>query len=271
MPSADLDLRMRRFETALDNPVPQGRPIVVRLDGRRFYWFTWMIYKKESPFDLRFRDLMATTAEHLLGRCQNALVAYCQGDEISLLIHPEDTSFGRNPRELLSVLAGEASAAFSVAVGHVQVFDARLSVLPGPAQVLDYFRWRMADARRSCLDGYIRWLLRRGRLPDQITSATIKAMTSADKQGLLADAGIDFDGLPSWQKRGIAVYWVEREQTFLHPFTEEMAVRRLPLPRIDEELPSGEGFARAINALLQGQPFPSRVQPLRLVGKEIDG
>jgi len=51
-------------------------------------------------------------------------------NEISLLFHPEEQNFGRKLRKYHSILAGEASAKFSILLGDIAVFDCRISQLP---------------------------------------------------------------------------------------------------------------------------------------------
>ncbi|MDF1667909.1 MAG: tRNA(His) guanylyltransferase Thg1 family protein, partial [Planctomycetota bacterium] len=62
----ELDARMRVYETAHDLCVLPGMNIVVRLDGRNFTRLTKELVDFQKPFDLRFRDLMANTTEHLM-------------------------------------------------------------------------------------------------------------------------------------------------------------------------------------------------------------
>lgn len=44
----------------------------------------------------------------------NVIYGYTESDEISLLFHPQENSFSRKFRKFNSVLAGEASAKFSI-------------------------------------------------------------------------------------------------------------------------------------------------------------
>jgi tRNAHis guanylyltransferase len=62
----DLDQQMRVFETAHDLCVLPGIWMVARLDGRNFTRLTRELRPFAAPFDERFRDLMLTTAEHLM-------------------------------------------------------------------------------------------------------------------------------------------------------------------------------------------------------------
>jgi tRNA(His) 5'-end guanylyltransferase len=252
-----MEARLRAFENALDQPVPVGFQIVARLDGRSFTRLTKEICAFESPFDIRFRDLMATTCQHLMACGFNVLFAYSESDEISLLLHPAEAAFSRKPRKLISILAGEASAAFSVALGRAAAFDGRLSILPGAEQVVDYFRWRMADAARCCLNGHAYWLLRRQGQDAQQASSTLLRTSQSDKHDLLFANGINFDALPAWQKRGFGVYWAALEKSGRNLKTGEPTITQRRVLQLDFELPMGDTYACALQGLLTGGEFKS--------------
>lgn len=92
------------------------------------------------PVDERFRDLIVATFEHLTGCGFGVVYGYTQSDKISLLSHPREETFERKHRRYNSVLAGEASAKFSLLLGAVAVFDCRSCELPTSAGVRNYFR-----------------------------------------------------------------------------------------------------------------------------------
>ena len=77
----------------------------------------------------------------------NMIYGYTESDEISLLFGWEENSFGRKLRKLISILAGEASAKFTLLLGAVAAFDCRISQLPSVDLVVDYYR--LAQRRRS--------------------------------------------------------------------------------------------------------------------------
>src|SRR5947199_2355890 len=110
----DLDVKMRIFETAHDYCVLPGILMVARIDGRGFTRLTKEVHEFEKPFDLRFRDMVLGTAEHLMDCGFHVIYGYTQSDEISLLFHRDETAFGRKMRKYNSILAGEASAKFSL-------------------------------------------------------------------------------------------------------------------------------------------------------------
>ena len=126
----DLDAKMRVFETSHDYCVLPGLYMVARLDGRSFTRLTKELHSFKTPYDTRFRDYMLSTTEHLMGCGFNILYGYSESDEISLLFHKSEDSFGRKTRKLNSILAGEASAKFSLLLGDIACFDCRISELP---------------------------------------------------------------------------------------------------------------------------------------------
>jgi len=215
----DLDAKMRQFETAHDFCVLPGIFMVARIDGRSFTRLTKETHQFEAPYDVRFRDYMTGTVEHLMNCGFRVTYGYTQSDEISLLFHRDETLFDRKVRKYNSVLAGEASAAFSLRLGAVACFDCRISQLTNEQLVIDYFRWRQEDATRNALNAHCYWLLRKeGKSVKEATNALLR-LSGADKNELLFKKGVNFNRLPGWQKRGIGVYWDHYEKEGFNPKT----------------------------------------------------
>lgn len=224
----DLDNKMRIFETAHDHCVLPGIFIVARLDGRNFTRLTKEVHNFRAPFDERFRDAMVQTVEHLMDCGLRVAYGYTESDEISLLLDRNESAFGRKTRKLNSILAGEASAKLSLLLADVACFDCRISQLPCESDVVDYFRWRNEDAHRNALNAHCYWALRKeGHDANQATDALLKLSVS-DKNELLFLRGVNFNELPSWQKRGIGVVWELYEKEAVNGRTNEpvMATRR---------------------------------------------
>jgi tRNA(His) 5'-end guanylyltransferase len=248
----DLDGRMRAFEAVLDPTVLPGVFMVARLDGRNFTRLTKELHPFEAPFDQRFHDHMLGTTEHLMGGCGvKVAYGYTQSDEISLLFGIEEDGFGRRLRKLLSILAGEASARFSLLLGAAAVFDCRISQLPSVELVIDYFRWRAEDAHRNALNAHCYWLLRRqGRDVGPATEA-LRGLSTSAKNELLFRGGINFNDLPSWQKRGSGLYWEEFERPGLNPVTGQRVVARRRRICHDLELPVKDAYSTFLRGLLR--------------------
>ena len=136
----DLDTQMRIYETSADFCVLPEIYIIARLDGRNFTKLTKDKGNFDVPFDKKFRDLMVGTTGHLMNCGFKVIYGYTESDEISLLFDINIDLFGRKIRKFNSILAGEASAKFSLLFNDIGVFDCRICQLPNRKTVVDYFR-----------------------------------------------------------------------------------------------------------------------------------
>ncbi|MBA4387761.1 MAG: guanylyltransferase [Verrucomicrobia bacterium] len=246
----ELDAKMRVFETAHDDCVLPGIHMVARIDGRSFTRLTKEIHKFEAPYDERFRDMMIATTEHLMTCGFGIIYGYTQSDEISLLFALEEDSFGRKLRKLNSVLAGEASAKFSVLLRDVGCFDCRICELPTIKDVVDYFRWRNEDAHRNALNAHCYWIMRKNGKSVNNATAVLEGQSVAQKNELLFKHGINFNSLPAWQKRGIGLYWEEFEKAAVNQKTGQKVMARRRRIRHDLDLPMKDEYSRFIEKLI---------------------
>ncbi|MBK8692215.1 MAG: guanylyltransferase [Deltaproteobacteria bacterium] len=248
-----LDRRMRVYETAHDHCVLPHVHMVARIDGRSFSHLTRVAQGFDAPYDLRFRDHMVATLQHLMNCGFSVLYGYTQSDEMSLLLRRDESLFGRKLRKLLSVLAGEASGAFSVRLGSPAAFDCRISQLPTADDVVDYFRWRYEDAHRNALNGHCYWLLRSQGLDEHAATQRLRGVSVADRNELLFQNGINFNDVPAWQKRGIGTLWEDFPQVAIDPRSgaESVTVRRRLTVR--DELPMKDAYDAFVRAIVEGQ------------------
>jgi tRNA(His) 5'-end guanylyltransferase len=247
----ELDAKMRVFETANDRYVLPGVHIVARIDGRGFTRPTKEVHAFDAPFAVRFRDMMLATTEHLMSCGFDVVYGYTQSDEMSLLFRPDDNTFGRKTRKIVSVLAGEASATFSLLLGGLAAFDCRVCELPTAEQVRDYFRWRSEDAHRNALGAHCYWMLRKSGRSVAEATGHLAGMSVAEKNELLYQAGINFNDLPAWQKRGSGVYWEDYEKSAINPKTEETVHASRRRLRRDLELPLREAYDRFVQGFVR--------------------
>ena len=288
----ELDKKMRIYETAHDLCVLPGIYMVARLDGRGFTRLTKEILKLEVPFDVKFRDMMLETTKHLMQCGFKIIYGYTESDEISLLFDIADNTFSRKLRKLNSVLAGEASAKFTLLSGVLACFDSRISQLPTRELVVDYFRWRNEDARRNALNSHCYWILRknnfskRGWHPQPIhgqsdvvlsgassqkfvflanfykvlvkreATSKLKGLSIAEKNEMLFQYGINFNDLPAWQKRGVGFYWQEYEKEGFDPIRnkKKKALRRKL--EVELELPMRDNYEKFILKIIEAGTTP---------------
>ncbi|WP_397570284.1 tRNA(His) guanylyltransferase Thg1 family protein [Schlesneria sp. T3-172] len=260
----DLDRKMRVYETVADYCVLPGVHMVARLDGRSFTRLTKEICKFEAPFDLRFRDLMVTTAEGLMTCGFRVIYAYTQSDEISLLFDLDERQFGRKLRKFNSTLAGEASARFSLLLGNVATFDCRISQLPNIGLVVDYFRWRNEDAARNAMSAHCYWMSRKQGLDQRAATAKSYGLSVGQMNEFLFQQGINFNDLPNWQKRGVGLSWESVELVTTNRKTgDEVAVRRQRIKR-NFDLPMKDEYSRYIEALITKPANDERAEKINL-------
>lgn len=247
----ELDRKMRKYEQSLDQVILPELYMTARIDGRSFTRLTKEICHFEAPYDTRFRDMMVNTVKALMDCGFRIIYSYTQSDEISLLFHPDESSFGRKVRKYNSVLAGVASAAFSLQLGRQAVFDCRMIPLPTIECVQDYFLWRQEDAHRNALNSHCYWMLRKEGMSVQEATKALEGQSVSFKNELLFQRGINFDTLPSWQKRGIGIVWKDVPKVGINPLTnEETDTTRRELTT-QLELPLRTEYAEYIRDLIQ--------------------
>jgi tRNA(His) guanylyltransferase len=246
----DLDQKMRTFETLNDSYFLPEMFLVARIDGRNFTQLTRDRHPFEAPYDPNFRDYMTTTVEHLMSCGFKVTYGYTQSDEISLLFDFAENSFSRKERKFNSVLAGEASAKFSVLLKDTACFDCRICQFPNASLVVDYFRRRSEDAHRNALNAHCYWMLRKQKLNARQATKQLLGMSVAEKNELLFQSGINFNKLPAWQKRGVGLYWETYQKTGVNPKTGEEKIASRNRIKVDYDLPMKEAYSDFIRDLV---------------------
>ncbi len=247
MKNDEFEKRMRALERFHALRLPPETWTVLRVDGHSFTHFTETGFEK--PIDNRFQKMMRQTAQALLEEL-HGVYAYTESDEISVLFDPSWDLFDREVEKLVSISAAIASATFTHVCQRVAHFDSRIWLGTIPSHVVDYFRWRQTDAERCALNGWCYWTLRKaGKRPAE-AMALFKRASPADKIALLHQHGINYNALPTWQRRGSGLYWETFEKVGYDPVRgrERVGIRRRV--KVDEELPLKEGYGAFIQHFL---------------------
>jgi tRNA(His) 5'-end guanylyltransferase len=238
---------MREFEWFHDLRVLPATWPVIRVDGRSFTRLCDEHF--ERPFDVRFHEIMVKVAQALLVELQ-AVFAFTQSDEISVLLPAHTDLFGRELEKLVSISAGIASSRFTREFGSGAHFDSRIWVGPTAQHVVDYFRWRQSDATRCCLNGWCYWTLRKeGRNVHEATVA-LEGRSSIEKNELLFARGMNFNDVPLWQRHGVGIYWDAVPRGGFNPVAQEETTTLRRRMRIDKTLPRGDTFGELVSRLI---------------------
>jgi tRNA(His) guanylyltransferase len=247
MDSDEFESRMRGLEYFHSLRILPGTWPVIRVDGKGFSKFTEARFDK--PFEERFSRFMAQTAEALLVAI-GGVYAYTESDEISVLLPRDWDLYDREVEKAVSISAGIASSTFTLACGEPAVFDSRVWIGPSEDLVVDYFRWRQADAGRCALNGWAYWTLRQaGESVDAATRA-LHDKSVAEKNELLFQHGINFNDVPLWQRRGVGLYWEAYEKVGFNPVTKQEARTSRRRVKVDRELPMKDEYGAFVRGLL---------------------
>ncbi len=247
MDNDTFEAQMRALEYYHALRVIPGAWIVLRVDGRSFTRFTATRFEK--PFDATLHGHMVGTMRALLTEL-HGLYAYTESDEISVLLPPTWDLFDREVEKLVSISASVASATFTLACQTVAQFDSRIWLGVGEAEVVDYFRWRQEDAARGSLHSASYWAIRRDGLTEQAATAALHGRSVAEKNELLFQHGINYNNLPTWQRRGAGLYWEPYKKAGYDPVRQEPTVAQRRRLVLNEELPMKDNYAELIRGLL---------------------
>ena len=246
-----LDKQMRRFEQSFDRIMLEGIYLVARLDGRGFTRLTKKEWNLETPFDIKFRDAMIETTKHLMDCGFRMIYGFTESDEISLLFHLNDDTYSRKDRKLISILASEASVAFSMHTGKAAVFDNRLIPLPTIENVVDYFRWRQEDAHRNSLSSHCYWALRKEGVSAEDAQKQMAGISNSEKNDILFERGINYNDLPLWQKRGVGMYYRIEEREGFNPITNKTTTCTRRALHVEMDLPIGLEYSNLIETIVK--------------------
>jgi tRNA(His) guanylyltransferase len=227
--------------------VPVGAWTVVRVDGRGFTRFAEQHFDK--PFDARFSGLMVETAQAMLTELHGRY-AYTESDEVSLVLDPAHDLFGRSVEKLVSVTAGLASATFTHAAGEPAHFDSRIWIGTTADDVVDYLSWRQADAIRGALNGWCYWTLRKAGASRQEATQRLNGATTSAKNELLWQHGVGVNDMPTWQRRGVGLWWRTRDHPGHDPVRGVDVTTTRRSVHIEHELPMKDAYRALVGRLI---------------------
>nr|DAF44837.1 MAG TPA: tRNAHis guanylyltransferase [Siphoviridae sp. ctCIv11] len=236
MDRSDLAERMKGYEKRNRYYLQRRMPVILRLDMRAGHSFTRGF---ERPFDEVFIKSMQDTAKYLCKNIQNCKLSYQQSDEITLLLVDydklnTDCFFDYRVDKLCSIAASMAKMAFnkyfydnvfvynatatvdlsdkkypfkevySKAVDKGAMFDARCFNIP-KEEVTNNFYWRQLDASRNSIQMV-------GQA--NFSHKELHKKSRNDIQDMLmTQKGINWNNLPTYQKRGSCCIKIEENIT----------------------------------------------------------
>lgn len=256
--------RMKLYENSFRHYLPRRMPVVIRVDGTHFHSYTKGCAK---PFDKGLVETMDLTALYLCKNIQNAVFAYVQSDEISILLvnfKELDTQswFDNNLQKMVSVAASMASVIFSMNSYKIwepkeidpsadpaspcdfnepAFFDARAFILP-KEEVNNYFVWRQQDATRNSVQMLARSLYSHKECTDK---------NNSDLQEMIFAKGQNWNDLPTSQKRGRCIVKSKELKSSYNPLTGLMVEAPRSDWTVSNEIPVFSQDKEFVNSYLE--------------------
>ena len=243
-----------KYEIFSKIKVPYGIPFFVRCDGRNFHRLTEEINFKK-PYDREFAEIMVESAKSLFKNNLNPILAYVFSDEINVLFL--EAPFNGRIEKIDSIVASLLSSAFSLElylrrnIGKTISFDARVVPIPDK-KILEYLAWRQLECWRNHINSYAFYTLVEKGFSREDAAKMLKGLKSAELHDLVFKGkGINLAKTPTWQRRGILLYFEEYLKEGINKLTGErvLTVRRKlvenwELPKFNS--PEGENLISKI-------------------------
>ncbi|MDL2246674.1 guanylyltransferase [Methanobrevibacter sp. OttesenSCG-928-K11] len=200
--------QLKEYEIYSDIKTPICSKTILRLDGRSFHTLSSKL-NLLKPYDDKFSSVMSNVSLDIFKEFSPAFI-YTFSDEINILL--DDILFSGRIEKLNSVFSSFASSSFTSNLNKYFdtenikpiAFDSRIIPITSN-EIFKYFKWRQDEAWRNCVNGYGIWALKE-EFSDKIANEKIHGLKFQDIHELLFNKGINLNNVPTWQKRGIAVY-----------------------------------------------------------------
>ncbi|MHA1722803.1 MAG: tRNA(His) guanylyltransferase Thg1 family protein [Candidatus Baldrarchaeia archaeon] len=211
--------------------VPYEIPFFVRCDGRNFHRLTEETNFKK-PYDREFAEIMVESAKSLFKNNLNPILAYVFSDEINVLFL--ESPFNGRIEKIDSIVASLLSSAFSLElylrrnIEKTISFDARVIPIPNK-RILEYLAWRQLECWRNHINSYAFYTLVEKGFSREDAAKMLKGLKSAELHDLVfKEKGINLAKTPTWQRRGILLYFEEYLKEGINKLTGErvLTVRR---------------------------------------------
>jgi tRNA(His) 5'-end guanylyltransferase len=95
--------------------------------------------------------------------------------------------------------------------------------------------------------------LRGQGLSDDAATQRLKGVSVAERNELLFQNGINFNNVPTWERRGSAVRWVLQDKEGTDPRTGAVTKRHQKVLFTDHELPMKDEYDALIRGIVAAQ------------------
>lgn len=240
---------MKECEIYSSLKTPCSSRLIVRMDGRSFSSLASRL-KLKKPYDRAFVDVMTASCLDFYREFAPGFI-YTFSDEVNVLL--DYLPFSGRLEKMDSVFASFLSSSFTIHLINSAFraelkdikpisFDCRVIPLDNQG-IAEYFKGRQDEAWRNCLNGYAYWTLRKKHgKKDAVQLIDRRGMQGLHE--LLHQNDVNINKVPSWQRRGVAIYREDMGVEGYNPIKKEKVISNRFKPYLDYDLPifSGEFF-----------------------------
>lgn len=228
--------RMKAYEKSFDFKIDKNKPIVVRIDGKRFSKFT---KKMEKPFDSRMRSCMQEVAQKFAKEF-NANIAYTQSDETTFIFLPNEEGvvlmpFDYRIQKLVSVFSSAYTTYFIREYDKhfndcgMPKFDCRIFNVDDEVEACNALYWRIVDAKKNAVSSIYRYTFGHKKMQNK---------NAVEMKAELVDSGCDF----------------------LHIYNKYATSGSLYQKNYDTKInENGEEYKRSSYKMVSGEDFPKNI------------
>jgi len=217
---SDFGDRMKRYEKASEQVLPENLPILLRLDGNNFSGLTEKYF--ERPFDSDFEKCMDEAAKSVMQYCSGSEVAYVQSDEFTILLRNDQKNetepfLGNRTQKLASLNAAVASNSFNDTADKLgydfnnnAIFDCRCFVIP-KSEVVNNFIWRQEDAFKNCISSFAYYGLKDKYNDVKVRDILHGKSTDERQEIIFQKLNVNPNNITIYRKRGRCIYKEKRK------------------------------------------------------------
>jgi len=218
----------------LEQMIPE-LPVIIRLDGNNFHNWTKGL---ERPFDKRLSDLMIDTTKFLVKET-NAVIGYCQSDEITLILYSNDIKSAiyqdGKKQKILSKLTAKlvnhfnrVKADYGLEKKDQAVFDCRIFQVPTLDWAVKQLLWREQDASKNSISMAARSFFSHNSIH--------KLNGDEMQEKMFTEEGVNWNDYPAFFKRGTYVKRVKTSRKLTEDELKELPAKHKARQNPDLEI-----------------------------------
>jgi len=210
---------------------PKNTWLVIHVDGDNFSKYT---EKYNKPFDDRLKSFMEDVAVNLVYSF-DAICAYSQFDEISILLGLDNNLLNRDIGKIISRAVSVSTSTFTKESGDNVMFAAHVYSFSNKNDLEAYFDWRIADCMKNCMNTYCHWkLVEEGHSPNKAAKRIANKGLKWRITFLQETFGINLTDIPTWQLAGFNITWEYYEKEGYNPIEDKTVMTERRRIRIEE-------------------------------------